>query len=471
MGLGITLSKRKSLKRALYIRVFIANLIILILVFATIGFGIRKLAVDQVDSQLREIRETFVRTSPFNNEFAQSNFTRIRPPQNFEFTLYSKSGKLIASTYITNKNQSPPLTFTISELKKFSTTDIIDSPKVLRKHPYRTSIIKTRDGAYLQISYWIKPIIDNIALINNFLLLIGLLSLFLMTLVIRLFLSKIVYSLERLSELTSKAFTREIDLNQERLPEFSELADVHQRYVELIEKVNSEILRRENLEDSLKKFNSNLSHEIKTPLSVILANAGLIKFDQFSSAEKIEALSIIESEVNKISRLTEFLLSLSNGDLDSYKMRSISAAELRQLIHINVSQSAQAERISISVGEEISSCRGNLDLIDLILTNLIQNAIKHTSGPVEVKFEVLDEVGPRITVTDSGPAISEVDRDRIFERLVKVDSSRSGSGFGLGLPLSRTFAELQGGNLTLSIQDSGNSFVLTLQPFEPPPKR
>ena len=104
---------------------------------------------------------------------------------------------------------------------------------------------------------------------------------------------------------------------------------------------------------------------------------------------------------------------------------------------------------------------GDERLLRQLLDNLLHNAIRHTPGGGAVSVEVAASDGVAdLTVTDGGGGIPAAERERIFERFVRLDPSRAGGdGAGLGLPIARAIAEAHGGTLVLARSDaSGSSF-------------
>jgi signal transduction histidine kinase len=112
---------------------------------------------------------------------------------------------------------------------------------------------------------------------------------------------------------------------------------------------------------------------------------------------------------------------------------------------------------------------GDENLLRQLVTNLLENAVSHTPPGGHVSVELGSNNGnAAITVSDSGPGVPREDRDRIFERFVRLAPSGAHTGAGLGLPIARWIAEQHGGRLTLeSSAPDGARFVVSL-PSTPP---
>src|SRR5262249_31783415 len=107
---------------------------------------------------------------------------------------------------------------------------------------------------------------------------------------------------------------------------------------------------------------------------------------------------------------------------------------------------------------------GDEELLKRMLMNLVQNAVHHTRSGGAVSISLSNGAAIAIDVTDEGPGIAEVDRERIFDRFVQLDQSRRGSGSGLGLPIARWIAEAHGGSLTLASTGGAGSIFRVVFP-------
>jgi signal transduction histidine kinase len=105
---------------------------------------------------------------------------------------------------------------------------------------------------------------------------------------------------------------------------------------------------------------------------------------------------------------------------------------------------------------------GDQDALKQVLLILMDNALKHTTGPITVAGAIVDE-SVRISVHDAGPAIDPAALPHIFERFYRGGEAQDKSGIGLGLPIATALIEAQDGTITAESQvDKGNVFVVTL---------
>ena len=243
---------------------------------------------------------------------------------------------------------------------------------------------------------------------------------------------------------------------QELLVQINELLD-HQNALEM---------ERKNQEDSNRKMLANISHDLKTPLTVILGYSEMIR-----SQEGI-SLDSIQQKVEKIYRKTTDVLEMINIFFDLVKIESGELAlemQVQDLCEIarneilNYYDMLQEGgfQVEIDIPEEEIHVKADRQAVKRILANLIQNAIKYGGDGRYLRLGITqrkDEV--TIQVEDRGKGIMEDSQDKIFERLVTLEDSRNKKyqGSGLGLTITKRLAEAMGG----SIQVKSRPYVKTV---------
>ena len=222
------------------------------------------------------------------------------------------------------------------------------------------------------------------------------------------------------------------------------------------------------LYDAKINFFTNITHEIRTPLSLIkMPLDKIISSGNFTESNRHELLTM---QAN-----TDRLLSLTNQLLDLRKMEKMEVKptflphDLAALVRKTCDRFArmaedQHIQMDISLPEApfMVDCAG--EMVDKIVGNLLSNACKYGNGHVRVGLEPLpDGERVRVRVDSDGDRISDYDAEQIFEKFYQGRPARQGKGTGLGLPYARSLAVLHGGSLTLdrSVKDF-NSFVLEL---------
>ena len=213
----------------------------------------------------------------------------------------------------------------------------------------------------------------------------------------------------------------------------------------------------------LRAFSSNAAHELRTPLHRIgnVAEVALLR----EAAEDLRpALEVVQATSQELSRLIQSLLLL--GELDDERfVLNRSPVDAQALI----TRSAEIYRplfeergMKLSVCSDTASIEGDSLLLDRVLANLLDNALRHTppGGQVEIQG-VRAEAGFRISVDDTGTGVPGEERERIFDRFARLEGNQNKPGAGLGLALARAIARVHGGDLT--VEDSpllgGSRFV------------
>ncbi len=242
----------------------------------------------------------------------------------------------------------------------------------------------------------------------------------------------------------------------------------------LLEQQTAESLRA--LEDAKNRFFSNITHEFRTPLTLIL---GPVEELLRQNAEDKTRASL-----ESIQRQSKHLLGLINQLLDISKLENermpleLSRGNINSFIQditLSFNQLAQHRQIQLSFDSASSVPDSDFDSekLEKIIRNLLSNALKFTQrgGTVLVKTSaVLEEPDPWVSVmvTDTGPGISEEDLPNIFDRFYQAKSTqeRHTAGTGIGLALSKELAQLMGGTIQVkSKEKEGSKFILHL-PFQ-----
>ncbi len=211
-----------------------------------------------------------------------------------------------------------------------------------------------------------------------------------------------------------------------------------------------------------RQFMADASHELRTPVSVVRTAAEVtLGRAHRDESEYREALAITGGQARRLGRLVEDMLVLARADAGGYPLRPVDlyldelVDECRRAAEVLASE--RGVTIASSTPRE-TPFRGDEDLLRQLLLNVLQNAVQHTPPGGSVSVGLREEPGAiKISVTDTGPGIAPADRARIFDRFVRLDLSRRGSGTGLGLPIAKWIAEAHGGTLVLETSAPGGS--------------
>lgn len=231
--------------------------------------------------------------------------------------------------------------------------------------------------------------------------------------------------------------------------------------IDITESVKHEQLRQE--------FTSNVSHELKTPLTSISGFAEMIKSGgmpeetvvDFSTSIYDEAQRLISlvSDIMKISELDEGTAVLEKEQVDLYEL---SEDVVKRLTHI-----ANKRNITLNVIGDAAYVHGTKKILDEMIYNLCDNAIKYNkeNGTVDVVINSADSK-VNLTVSDTGIGIPQSEQARVFERFYRVDKSHSKlvGGTGLGLAIVKHGAAYHGAEISLeSIENKGTSVTISFQ--------
>jgi two-component system phosphate regulon sensor histidine kinase PhoR len=248
--------------------------------------------------------------------------------------------------------------------------------------------------------------------------------------------------------------------------------------------VFNDITEIKRLETVRSDFVANVSHELRTPLTAIQGYVEtLLRTPPTDPRDSVSFLEIIERHTERLGRLTEDLLTLS--DLESGRAlivpQPVEVKDLVQRVLEVLMDGAAKKQVALThfAEPDLPPLSGAPDRLQQLLINLVDNAIKYTppGGKVHVFGRLLKDNGePRIElgVSDTGLGIPEKDIPRLTERFYRVDKTRSRElgGTGLGLAIVKHIVQAHGGELKIeSIVQKGTTVRVTLPAAAPQEKR
>lgn len=213
-------------------------------------------------------------------------------------------------------------------------------------------------------------------------------------------------------------------------------------------------------------FVSNVSHELKTPISAIEGYSMLLQDSDGLSDEQKEYIDKIIFNTKRLSSLTGSILLLSkleNQSIITNKVKFDLDEQVRQSILAFESEWERKE-IEFEIELDDTDYVGNEALLHHIWDNIINNAIKFTPVGSEIKISLQNlENSIIFKVSDEGPGISETDKEHIFDKIYQADSSHRQEGHGLGLALAKKIVSLEGGEISVENNaDKGCTFTVIL---------
>ena len=231
--------------------------------------------------------------------------------------------------------------------------------------------------------------------------------------------------------------------------------------IDITEKERAELIRKE--------FTANVTHELKTPLQTISGSAELLAKGVVKPEDVQSFSDRIYLESKRLIALVEDIISLSRleeSELE-YEKESVDLLESAKITIDNLRPAAERKGIEVRLNGESNIVHGVPQLIDSIMFNLLDNAIKYSREDGEVTVAVYREQDKAVfSVADNGIGIAEDEKERIFERFYRVDKSRSkeAGGTGLGLSIVKHAAMINNADIELTSVLEKGTIVKVLFP-------
>ena len=237
----------------------------------------------------------------------------------------------------------------------------------------------------------------------------------------------------------------------------------------LVQSLNALLQRLEVSFDTQRRFAADAAHELRTPLTALTLQVQLAA-RAHSDDERAIALERMEQGVKRATRLVQQLLTMARLDPESAQQPS-APTDLALLATTVVDELRPlAAQKSIVLGVDAPGpawMLGQEDALRILLTNLIDNAIRYTevSGYIQISVRAVDSRA-QLIVQDSGPGISPDERERVFDRFYRGRNAEAG-GSGLGLAIVRQVADMHGASVALSASETGGLRALANFPAAP----
>lgn len=267
---------------------------------------------------------------------------------------------------------------------------------------------------------------------------------------------KILYATERIAE---GDFSYRIDADHA----YGKYND-YDLIMENVNIVAEELSKSEILKSD---FISNVSHEIKTPIAIIQNYVTLMQSPSLDEETKtgyaktvLEATKRLNSLVTNILKLNKLENQAIAPDYEKFNLSAL----LEECI-ISFEELIDQKKISLDCNVRDTEIISSKTYLELVFNNLISNAIKFTEngGKITIIAQPTDN-GVRVSVTDTGCGISKEAGARIFDKFYQGDTSHSGEGNGLGLPLVKKVIDVLGGEISVQSElGKGSTFTVTIE--------
>lgn len=232
-----------------------------------------------------------------------------------------------------------------------------------------------------------------------------------------------------------------------------------------------EVERRMKSEHLKTELLTNVSHDIKTPLTSIINYVDLLKKTDPQPKEAREYADVLERQSNRLKKLLEDLIEASKASTGNItvELAPTDAAELlRQAVgEYSERLTAQSLETVLRIGGESCTITADGRLLWRVFDNLLGNVVKYAMPGTRVYFDLTEQGGQSsIVVKNISREALNIDTDELMERFVRGDASRATEGSGLGLSIARSLTECMGGRFELSVD--GDLFKVTLRfPIHP----
>lgn len=342
---------------------------------------------------------------------------------------------------------------------------------------------KQSDGLYLYyiLTVSFQSIHESIAIFNTFTIMVGFIFMVISGIVVYLFsyrfsnpimqMNEVTQDLANLNfdkrvEMTSNDELGDLGLSINKMS--SQLESSIKELQEANKKLAEDIQLKTNIDNMRREFIANASHELKTPISLILGYSEALKLSGLTEDMKDDYLNIIMDESNKMNKLVMGLLKISQLE-SGFQQFNYSDFSIKDLVEETIKLytiKLNEKSIIPQIDVDDIFVNSDYDSIQMVLTNYLSNALNHINDELILKITSADsdENRIRISVFNSGKPIPEDSLNRIWESFYKVDKARTRAygGQGLGLSIVKTILNNLGSSFGVINHQDGVEFYFEL---------
>ena len=298
---------------------------------------------------------------------------------------------------------------------------------------FKNKGLKIDENTYAFISTSLEPISSKVSLLKRQLILtigIVLLVAFLIAYTIS---KKISRPIEKITNISKKMSSGNYDVKFDTGTDINEIKELEIT----LNKMSEELSKTENLR---REFLANVSHDLKTPLTLIKANAEMVRDLNYNNKEKREkSLNTVTSEVDRLNLLVEDILDLSKmqSNADDLDLEEFNISEVIRAIVERFNVLCERDGYSIECDLFDFNITADKKKIEQVIYNLITNAMNYTGDDRKVFIKMKnDDKKVRIEIIDTGAGINEEDLEHIWDKYYKADKKYKRVTYGTGLGLS-----------------------------------
>lgn len=252
---------------------------------------------------------------------------------------------------------------------------------------------------------------------------------------------------------------------EQRAAEILALSEEKARIQREQDRLSSEKTALEQAQDARRALLRSVSHDLRTPLAAIRAVASDLRSAPaaYDEATRGELLDVVSDEAERLDRLVSNLLSLSRIEAGALTP-DLQAVDVEELVDERVRRLSRLLRdveVETDLPPDLPLVDADYTLLDQVVTNLLENAARHTPPHSAIRIGARDVGGMlELSVSDDGPGVQPADRDWIFEPFRTGNGSRSS---GIGLAICKAIVEAHGGGIRVTEADQGGAqFAFTV---------
>ena len=265
---------------------------------------------------------------------------------------------------------------------------------------------------------------------------------------------KFLYPLADLSNKSMKVAKGDFSVKVTGTSNIPELAELMHNFNIMVDELSK-------VETLSNDFVSNVSHEFKTPLSVIRSNVNILENTDLNEEERKKCLRAINESTDKLSTLVSNVLRISKLDNQNVRLEKKPFRLDEQIRQCVLSLNESIEKRGIELNIDLDDCILNSDesLLIHVWTNLLTNAIKFTKDRIDIALSVHETI--RVSIRDNGIGMNEETCAHIFDRFYQGETSHSHEGNGLGLTIVSKILRLFNASIRVeSKEGEGSTFIV-----------
>ncbi|MEO8451609.1 MAG: ATP-binding protein [Gemmatimonadota bacterium] len=457
----------RSFRHALAIRIALAVLVLSVFIGLSSVLALRSILYRQLDATLLHLAEVEAQagaaTAGSDFEFHEGVLLASRAGPPAELTRYAQLWTNDGQPLVRSRNLKENLDLPAGALSFAARGEVSWNTHVwrgqrLRCVLYPLRLVARSHGIHvLQVAAPLEPVERTL---RQFALLVGLSTL----------LATIAgYSVGRLLARLALRPTREITEQAEALEAGSLTARITahaevDEFSRLVTVLNGMLARLEDAFQVQRRFTADASHELRAPLTALRGEIDIALRKDRTAEEYRTTLKRSHEEVLRLVRLADDLLTLARSDaaLPLEHEEALGIKSVLERVISRVAPTAAAAAVGFAVNGADRQVLGDPGILDRVVANLVDNAIKYSPSGGTVHLTIEGEAEVVLTVADEGPGIPQGDIRHLFTRFFRDVAGPRAEGTGLGLAIARAGAEAHDGHLDFIGNGPGAIFRLTL---------